>query len=338
MRFLLPGCWFHTFLFLLPAFLGLPCAVEAQQGVYGNIIGEVHVAKVGFPFKPVMVNLQNRGATVNSVYTDDEGKFGFYALPAGLYHLIINDDDYVPADEAVDLNPLITATRFAQVMLNVKQANKDGGSTDRVGGSNPGMVDISEYLRKFPNKTVKEYEKGLQARTSGHADSAEKHFNKALEYSPDFYPAHNELGSLLVNREQFAEAEKEFSRAIQLNHGDAEAHLNLANVYLLQKHYDSAEVNAQEGLRRQPSSAFGHFVLGAAYEHMGRFAEAERELRQALELDPFMANVHLELVNLYLAQQRKPQAEDELRTFLSKFPNDARAGKARDVLSKLEQR
>jgi len=310
--------------------------VLAQQGVYGNIIGEVRVTKVGFPPKPVMVNLQTRGATITSVYTDEQGRFGFYALPAGMYPLIISDDDYSPADEAVDLNPLITATRYAQVSLNPK-GEKEEGKSERVKGSNPGVVDINEYLRKYPKKAVKEYEKGLEARTSGHADSAEKHFRKSLELSPDFYPSHNELGSLLLNRGQFADAEKEFGQAIQLNHSDAEAHLNLANVMLLEKRYDTALINAQEGLRRQPNSAFGHFVLGSAYEHTGASGDAERELRQALELDPFMANVHLELVNLYLAEQRKTQAESELKTFITNFPNDTRTPKAREVLSKLER-
>jgi tetratricopeptide (TPR) repeat protein len=317
------------------AFLFFPCVLCAQPGVLGNIIGEVRVTKLGFPPKAVLVNLVNRGATVNGAYTDGQGRFGFYSLPAGIYHLVINDDDYVLADEAVDLNPLITSTHYAQVTLNPKPPKKAGD--DRVKGSNPNVVDLSELRQKFPKKAVKEYEKGLAARGDSNPEAAEKHFQKCLDLAPDFYPAHNELGSLYLSRGQFDEAEKEFSQAISLNRSDAEAHLNLANLQLLQKRYDAAEVSAQEGLRRAPNSAFGHFVLGSTYERSGRETEAERELRHSLELDPLMANVHLELVNLYLRQQQKSKAADELKAFLNAFPNDPRAPKAREVLAKLSK-
>lgn len=314
----------------------LSAAALGQQGDLGNIIGEVRVLRVGFPPKPVLVSLQSRGATVNSVYADGQGRFGFYSLPGGVYHIVIQEEEYAAADEQVVLNPLITATMYTQVTLNPKPVKDDKAAGQGVAG-NSHVVDTSEFTRKFPKKALKEYEKGMEERGKNNLESAASHLKKALEAAPDFYPAHNELGRVYLAQSSFAAAQKEFEEAIRLNPSYADPHLNLGNIYLLTKDYGAALSSVENGLRTEPNSPYGHFVLGSIYARTGRYQEAERVLRDALRWDPKMSNVHLELVNLYLSQKRKGDAANELRGFLKDFPNDPFAPKARSVLEQLDK-
>jgi tetratricopeptide (TPR) repeat protein len=321
------------FLAILVASVGSRMA-EAQQSQVGNIVGEIKVSRLGLPDKQILVNLQTRGANVNSAYADSDGRFGFYSLPDGVYNIVIQDDDYAPANEQVVLNLAVSTTAYARIMLTRKERSS-GNGTDRLPGSNPNVVDLAEYTRKFPKKAVKEYEKGLRADANHDEQNALEHFQKCVELTPDFYPAHNELGRILTSKSDFASAEREFREVIRLNQSDAEGHVNLGNVFLLTKKYDDAMKSVEEGLRRDPRSAMGHFIQGSIYERTGKYHQAEQALRQALQLDPTMSKVHLELVNLYLIAGMKPEAAAELRLFLKDFPNDPFAPKAREVLAKL---
>jgi tetratricopeptide (TPR) repeat protein len=314
----------------------LSCSSLAQQQI-GNIIGEVRVARLGFPPKQLLVNLQSRGGTINSAYCDSQGRFGFYALPGGVYNLVIEDEDYAPVNQQVKLDLAVSSTSYANVTLDPRPASKPANAAPRVGGSNPDAIDISEYFRQFPKSAIKEYEKGLKANVKGDGEIALQHFQKCIHLAADFYPAHNELGRLYLAKPDFVGAQKEFEEAIRLNQSDSEAHLNLGNVLLLTRRYDDALKNVEEGLRRRPNSAVGKFFLGSIYERIGKPQEAERALRDALQLDPKMSKVHLELVNLYLSQQKKLEASNELKTFLNTFPDDPFAPKAKEVLKRLEK-
>jgi tetratricopeptide (TPR) repeat protein len=308
----------------------------AQQTQVGNIVGEIRVARLGLPPRQIMVNLQNRGATINTAYADDKGRFGFYALPGGLYYIVIQDSDYAPVNEQIALNLAVSSVSYVHITLNPVSDKKTATDVSRVAGSNPNTIDLSEFTRKFPKKAVSEYDKGLKARADGNSEAAERHFQESIELAPNFYPAHNELGRSYLVKSDFGAAQREFEEAVRLNQIDAEAHLNLGNVFLLTKKYDDALRNVQEGLRRDPNSAVGQFVLGSIYERTGRFSEAEHALRQALQLDPRMSRVHLELVNLYIAQQNHSQAIAELKAFLRDFPADPLAPKARQLLNRLQ--
>jgi len=307
--------------------------IAAAQAQVGNIVGEIRITDVGLPDRQILVNLQARGATINSAYADTDGRFGFYALPDGVYSIVIEAEGYARVDQQVILNLAISTAAFARITLK-KLSNEKDSNASRVKGANPDIVDQSDFVRKFPKNAVREYEKGLRARVND-PDGAMSHFHKAVEIAPEFYQAHNELGGIYLARSEFGKAEQEFSTAVRLNQSDSQGHLNLANVYLLTKAYEKASREVNDGLRKDPNSALGYFVLGSIYERIGKMGDAELTLRRALERDPSMSKVHLELVNLYVGEGKKAEAIRELQVFLRDFPKDPFASKARDVLNKL---
>jgi tetratricopeptide (TPR) repeat protein len=225
---------------------------------------------------------------------------------------------------------------FVQFTLAPRATAKKDPLPGRVEGSNPYLIDPAEYNQKFPKKTRKEFEKGVDADHQGKTDDAIQHYEKALSYSPDFYPAHNNLGSAHLSRQNFGAAQTEFEAALKANQNDAQAHFNLANVLLLTQHYPAAEREIEEGLQRRPDSAFGHFLQGALYSRTGRMELAEKSLQGALQLDPKMSQAYLQLVNLYVQQKRTPEAIGELETYLKAFPDSPFSPKARDLLKRLQ--
>lgn len=305
----------------------------------GNIIGQVRVARGAAPAEPVMITLASRGAIVNTVYTDGEGRYGFYGMAPNLYHLVVNDEKYQPLQVETKLVPAVTPLNIVNLILYpVGAVDPAPGAIPQppASGGNPYLVDVGDYSRDFPKKAVEEFQKALKAEQRGKHEEALRGYRKAIQLAPNFYPAHNQLGVAFLARQDFAAARVEFEEVIRLNQADANAYFNLGNVFFLTNHLDDAVRLLEEGLRRQPNSGLGKFLLGSAYRRAGRLPEAERALHDAISLDPTLARAHLELVNLYVGQKRTPEAISELKLFLKAFPSDSMAPQARQVLTRLE--
>ncbi len=319
-------------------FLLWASACVAQQQQYGSIIGELHVSRGDFPQHRVLVQLQLHGATIDSTYADGQGRFGFYSLGGNSYRIVIDDEDFERVDQSAILDPSIMLTTMVQINLQPRAAPpKQTSHRENVPGKNPYLVNLEEYTRRFPKKAIKEYKKGLEAEKKGDYKDATKAFQKTIQLAPDFYPAHNDLGSSYLTQGDLEGAQREFLQALRLDQNAQEAYFNLAYVYLLSQKYEQAESAVHEGLRRDPNSAFGQFVLGASLHRAGKLTEAETTLNRALQLDASMGKAYLELVNIYLVQQKIDQAIEELRVFLRTLPRDPMAPKAKEVLARLER-
>jgi Flp pilus assembly protein TadD len=327
----------RCFLGTVSVLLGLATSLPAQQTT-GRIIGQVRILRADFPSERILVELEVRGAPMNSLYTDSEGRFGFYNLDPNPYHITINDDRYQPVRVLTVVNPLVMPTSIVEITLLPKASAQPESlaAKDRISGGNPNLVDVKDYAKKFPKPAVKEFVKGAEAERKGKRDEAIQHYQKAITLAPEFYPAHNNLGSAYISRSDFPAARQEFEQVVKLNPNDAAAYFNLANVALMTKQVPDAERFLAEGFKRQPDSALGKFLSGSLCAHSGKTQEAEHFLREAIQLDPAMAQARLQLVNLYLKEQRKEQAIAELRDFLKAFPDGPFSPKAKEVLQKLE--
>jgi Tfp pilus assembly protein PilF len=307
-----------------------------QQNDYGNIMGQIRMARGDLPANRIKVTCMTRGIMVDTTYADDNGGFHFLNLLANPYTVVINEEGYRPVEERVAVNPAVRLNNFVYITLQPLVTKENAPPTGKIEGGNPRIVDVAAMLERYPSEVRKEYQKGLKAEQKGKPDEAILHYRKAIELAPDFYPARNNFGSLLITRADYPSAQAEFEAVIRINQNDAAAYLNLGNVFLLTQRYDDALGPIQEGLRKQPDHPFGHFLLGTLYGRMGRLPECEHSLREALRLDPTMSKPHLELVNLYLHQQRTADAITELRQFVEVFPGDPLAPKAKEVLARLE--
>src|SRR5258706_5723250 len=277
-----------------------------------------------------------RESPIGSAYPDGQGRFGFFNLVSNEYKVMITDDAYNQESVITVVNPSNSPMNFVQFTLTPRPTAKKDPLPGRVGGSNPYLIDPAEYNRQFPKKTHKELEQGVDADHQVKTDEAIQHYEKALTYSPEFYPAHNNLGSAYLGRQNFDGAQTQFEAALKANQNDAQAYFNLANVLLLTQRYPAAEREIEDGLQRRPDSAFGHFLQGSLYSRTSRPELAEKSLQSALQLDPKMSQAYLQLVNLYLQQKRTPEAIAELEAYLKALPDSPLSPKARETLKRLQ--
>jgi Flp pilus assembly protein TadD len=323
-------------LLLLFSFL-FPHALGAQQEQLSSIAGQLRVLRGDFPSHRILIELRYRGSAINSAYADSDGKFGFSNLVGGEYHIIINDEEYYPVDERLILNPDISTVVLALLTLRPREdILKNDPAGARPAGSNAYLVNPADYNKRFPKKAIKEYEKGLDADHRDRREEAIAHYEDALKIAPDFYPAHNNLGSDYLSKSDFVVARKEFEEAIRLNQSDAAAYLNLSNVCMLTDQLADAQKFLDEGMRRQPDSALAHFLLGSLDMRIGKLQEAEVALHQAIQLSPVMAQARLQLVNLLLQQGRRTDAVAQLHEFVSAFPDSPFSAQAKQLLQRLE--
>jgi len=297
-------------------------------------MGQVRITPGNVISKPILVSLRGRGVVVGQTYTDQEGNFSFTGLPGNIYHVVIEEEGYLPVNEQVVLDPATGPMRIVNAYLVPRKSEKP--SADAPLGESPFLTNPAEYGKLYPPEAVKEFQAGAKADQKGKTQEAIKHYEKAIGLAPSFYAAHNNLGTVYLSKGEYDAAQKQFEQVIAINPNDASAYFNLGNVHLLNQRYAQAEHCIEQGLNKQPSSAFGHFLKGSLYSRKGTPQAAEVSLRRALELDPRMAQAHLALVNLFMQQQRRDDTIAELKTFLKEFPDNTFAPKARELLKRLE--
>ena len=320
-----------------------------------SVIGILHTDKGDFPANRVEVLLETRGAIVGETYADDEGRFGFYGLDPNLYHVVIQDPDYVSVDQEVELNPTqLQQTILVSIFLTARgsptasdrpvgigpdrrmmNSSQAGTQEKPQKGSNPYLTSVADYNRHYPHNAVKEFEKGAESLRKNKLDDARKHYEKALKIAPNFYPARNDLGTVYLQKRDFAPAQEQFQQVVRENPNDPSAYFNLANVHLLIQDYDGGLQFVSQGLGKLPNAPAGLFIEGALYRHMGKYPEAERCLRDAIKGDPTLANAHLELANLYRQEEDRSDLVAELRTFLKLYPNNPMCPQVKSALQKL---
>ena len=205
--------------FALLVFCAIPNHLYAQQN-QGKIIGSIRVVRGDFPAHPVLVHIEMRGSPIGSAYCDDQGRFGFYSLIANEYRVSVDDDAYESVSETIEVNPDVSIVNIVQLTLVPRASAKKDPLPGRIGGSNPFLIDPADYNRQFPKKTLKEFDKGVEADHQGKTDEAIQHYQKALSYSPNYYPAHNNLGSVYLARQNFEAAETQFEAALKANQND----------------------------------------------------------------------------------------------------------------------
>lgn len=309
-------------------------ALAQSRQILGSIVGRVRVSRGDTPTQRILVSLELHGSAIDSVYTDSQGTFGFHNLGPNPYVVRVKDDSYEPVQAAAVIEPDSLAPMVFVNLTLVPKGPTQG--TARPSGANPDLTDVREHASRFPKVATKEFQKGIKADALGKREEAIQHYVKAISIAPDFYAAHNNLGSDRMAKSDLPGARKEFSEVVRLNQGDAAAYFNLSNVCILMGDLPEARHYLDEGMRRQPGSALGRFLEGTLNIRLGKLSDAEEPLRQAIQLDPLMFQPRLQLVNLLLQQGRKDDAVAQLHDFVRVFPDGAYSVQAKNLLKRLQ--
>ncbi len=120
----------------------------------------------------------------------------------------------------------------------------------------------------------------------GELAEAIENFRQALLAEPLHPDVHYNLGNALARIGQYREAAEHYRETLRIHPDYPEAHGNLAWVLAELGDPDAAILHYRESLRLRPGDAVIHFYLGSALLQQQRFGEAAASFRSALRLKP----------------------------------------------------
>lgn len=144
------------------------------------------------------------------------------------------------------------------------------------------------------------YQRGLwhmYKETQRDNKEARRHFEQAIELSPEFAPAHAALayvrcfdfinGYTEISENLIEEEYRRTRKAISLDERDAMAHVVLGRIQLLRCKHEDAIEELETALRLNPNFADAHHGLGLALTMSGRPEEALPQFENAIRLSPY---------------------------------------------------
>ncbi len=120
----------------------------------------------------------------------------------------------------------------------------------------------------------------------GQVDDALFHFRKALEIKADRADAQANLGSALLQKGELDDAIAQYEKALEIKPDYALVHYNLGNTLLLKGQVDNATAHYKKALEFKPDYAEVCNNLGIVLFQKGEVDEAIAYYQKALEIDP----------------------------------------------------
>ena len=142
---------------------------------------------------------------------------------------------------------------------------------------------------------------GLTAEAHSQAKSAEAHYLKALEATPELASARGQLGRLLSALGRYTEARSHFERLLQTNPADFEIVSALSLSYEQEGEYDKAVEILDPFMDKHTHSAPIALAFAALAIHQHKETEAIAHLQTSLdrtESQPYVTDIHFALGKL----------------------------------------
>ncbi len=142
----------------------------------------------------------------------------------------------------------------------------------RMGRLQEARVLFDEASRMMPRWPVPWYNLGLVSESEKDRAGAELNYRRALLRDPGYYPAHENLGSLLAEDGRLDEAEHHFRVARSL--------VNLGKLLTMRGRAAAAEDAYRNAIRDDSNNAEAFYLLAGLLRRSGRVAESEQYLRE----------------------------------------------------------
>jgi len=298
----------------------------AEQGISGRLIFD----SLDFTCDPnCTVTLLSAGVRpVETVATGMGGSFTFSPVPRGTYSILVEIPGFEPTTHPLDasgggshVNVLVPLSR-RHVVVPSNRAD---------------VVNISEFLERYPKKAVSFFEKGTESLRKNHSADAVKYLRNAVELAPTFYEARNQLGAAYMQAGRLEDAEREFVLAHELNSTAVEPLVNLIAIYLDQDKPEKAVDAGEQAVKTNSRSAPAFFSLGVALYKAAQLDKAETALKRALDLAPKMGKIRLMLANVYLKLRQFDSTLVQLNAYIAENPKGEQIEAARDMRDKLRE-
>jgi tetratricopeptide (TPR) repeat protein len=136
----------------------------------------------------------------------------------------------------------------------------------------------------------------------------ERLWRTTIEQNPGCWAAHNNLGTVLIEKMQLTEAVAQLQQALAINPDYSEAADNLGKAFLQAGRTDEAVAQFQRALALQPGNAIAHYNLGNALLQKGQTGDAILHYQTAVTLQADFAEAHYNLGNALLQSGQSDDA------------------------------
>jgi len=155
----------------------------------------------------------------------------------------------------------------------------------------------------------------------GYLDEAAASFQQVVATKPNNPEGYYNLGTLSLQRHEYAQARNYLEQALKLRPNYPEAWNNLGMMVAQQGHAEEAIQNFRQSLLLRPSYATALLNLGNVYRRQGDFAKAQECLKHALEIQPDDPETNYSLGMLYAQQNQLQDAAGFLQKAVELRPD-----------------
>lgn len=149
---------------------------------------------------------------------------------------------------------------------------------------------------------------GINAHRNGDLAQAERLYQQALELDTDNASAHNNLGFVLGQQQQWPEALSHLRTALRLNPYMSMAHSNLGQVLVATGQVEEGLLHLEEAVKYDPDNITAWDNLARIRLLLGQYEGAEYAAMRALKLRPVDAHLLTRLGTTIAAQKRFNEA------------------------------
>jgi tetratricopeptide (TPR) repeat protein/peroxiredoxin len=173
---------------------------------------------------------------------------------------------------------------------------------------------------------------GLLAIREGRAEEAIQHFQKALQLSPDYLIALENLGNAYRQLKQWEDARKTLEHAVAVGPQDPEANYSLGMVFAQLNDVDRTSDYLRRALKLRPDYPEALNNLGILYLRTQRRDEAVASFKECIRVAPAFDQSYLNLARVYALEGQADEARKVLRALLQQHPDHVQGRKALDQL------
>ena len=195
----------------------------------------------------------------------------------------------------------------------------------RTGDIGAAIASLKPLVEKRPQFVQAQLLLADGYRAQGDFESAIEIYRAMEKLAPKNPDAPLLIGMTLLQEKKRDEARAAFGRAVELSPDYLAAVEQLVDMDIADKQYETALNRVQPLLGRNPRSAEARLVQAKIFLAQQDAKGAEAALLKAIELKPESRTAHLMLARLYVDTHQEQKALDDLQLFVEKNPKDAGA-------------
>lgn len=270
---------------------------QAQTGAArGKVLDEENK-----PIEGVKVEIDAQGGMTRhfETKTNKKGEFMQVGMQPGPYRFTVAKEGFAPAMSETRVS-LGDATEISPFKL--APASQAAG-------------EDTQLKAKFME--------AVQAQSAGKLDEAAEMYKAILQTSPDVPEVHQNLGSIYLQKKDYAAAEAAYAKALELRPNSSDIAASLAAVYRESGQADKAMALMTKAAGDNPNDAKAQFNKGIYLLNANQSEDAIKAFEAAVAADPGMAEAYFRLGTLMVGQNKIPEAIAQLEKYLSLNPTEA---------------